>query len=139
MDIIMSDMKQLDARQELLVITMEECGELIQACSKALRRGELFAYSDSETELKQEIAEFYGSYKVEGEEVTFQSEHGRFDLATLYYIYQHLCYNFELSQKNQIVEAILTGKPDKPDSEENEILSLDITKSPFYIAFNPSS
>ena len=57
MDIIMSDMKQLDARQELLVITMEECGELIQACSKALRRGELFAYSDSETELKQEIAD----------------------------------------------------------------------------------
>ena len=53
----MSDMKQLDARQELLVITMEECGELIQACSKALRRGELFAYSDSETELKQEIAD----------------------------------------------------------------------------------
>ena len=53
----MSDMKQLDVRQELLVITMEECGELIQACSKALRRGELFAYSDSETELKQEIAD----------------------------------------------------------------------------------
>ena len=53
----MSDMKQLDARQELLVITMEECGELIQACSKALRRGELFAYSDSETELKQELAD----------------------------------------------------------------------------------
>ena len=53
----MSDMRQLDARQELLVITMEECGELIQACSKALRRGELFAYSDSETELKQEIAD----------------------------------------------------------------------------------
>ena len=53
----MSDMKQLDARQELLVITMEECGELIQACSKALRRGELFSYSDSETELKQEIAD----------------------------------------------------------------------------------
>ena len=53
------DMKQLDARQELLVITMEECGELIQACSKALRRGELFAYSDTETELKQEIADVY--------------------------------------------------------------------------------
>ena len=31
------DMKQLDARQELLVITMEECGELIEACSKAVR------------------------------------------------------------------------------------------------------
>ena len=43
------DMKQLDARQQLLVITMEECGELIQACSKALRRGELFEYSDSES------------------------------------------------------------------------------------------
>jgi len=53
----MSQMKSLDARQELLVITMEECGELIQACSKALRRGELFAPSDSETELKQELAD----------------------------------------------------------------------------------
>ena len=52
-------MKDLDARQELLVITMEECGELIQACSKALRRGELYAHSDSETELKQEIADVY--------------------------------------------------------------------------------
>ena len=56
---IMSQMKDLDARQELLVITMEECGELIQACSKALRRGELYAHSDSETELKQEIADVY--------------------------------------------------------------------------------
>ena len=52
-------MKDLDARQELLVITMEECGELIQACSKALRKGELYAHSDSETELKQEIADVY--------------------------------------------------------------------------------
>ena len=33
---IMSQMKDLDARQELLVITMEECGELIQACSKVI-------------------------------------------------------------------------------------------------------
>ena len=56
---LMSQMKDLDARQELLVITMEECGELIQACSKALRRGELYAHSDSETELKQEIADVY--------------------------------------------------------------------------------
>ena len=55
----MSQMKDLDARQELLVITMEECGELIQACSKALRRGELYAHSDSETELKQEISDVY--------------------------------------------------------------------------------
>ena len=46
-------MKKLDARQELLVITMEECGELIQSCSKALRRGKLF----DDTELKQEIAD----------------------------------------------------------------------------------
>ena len=52
-------MKDLDARQELLVITMEECGELIQACSKALRRGELFPNSDSEAQLKQEIADVY--------------------------------------------------------------------------------
>lgn len=53
------NMKPLDARQELLVITMEECGELIQACSKALRRGELYTNSDSEQQLKQEIADVY--------------------------------------------------------------------------------
>ena len=50
-------MKPLDVRQELLIITMEECGELIQACSKALRRGELFPNSDSEMQLKQEICD----------------------------------------------------------------------------------
>ena len=37
-----SEMKKLDARQQLLVILMEECGELIQECSKSLRKGELF-------------------------------------------------------------------------------------------------
>ena len=52
-------MKDLDARQQLLVITMEECGELIQACSKALRRGELYEHSDSETELKKEAGDVY--------------------------------------------------------------------------------
>ena len=52
-------MKSLDARQELFIITMEECGELIQTCSKALRRGELFPNSDSEAQLKQEIADVY--------------------------------------------------------------------------------
>ena len=55
----MSEMKNLDARQQLLVITMEECGELIQACSKALRRGELFQYSDSEQNLKKEVGDVY--------------------------------------------------------------------------------
>ena len=34
----MSDMKKLDARQELLVITMEECGELIHELVQTLRR-----------------------------------------------------------------------------------------------------
>ena len=53
----MTDMKKLETRQELLVITMEECGELIQACSKALRRGELYEHSDSEAELKKEIGD----------------------------------------------------------------------------------
>ena len=36
------EMKELDARQQLLVILMEECGELIQECSKNLRKSELF-------------------------------------------------------------------------------------------------
>jgi len=32
-------MEKMNKDQELLVITMEECGELIQACSKILRSG----------------------------------------------------------------------------------------------------
>ena len=56
---VSKQMKSLDARQQLLVITMEECGELIQACSKALRRGELYEHSDSETELKKEVGDVY--------------------------------------------------------------------------------
>ena len=52
-------MTKLDARQELLVITMEECGELIHACSKALRRGELYENSDSEQNLKEEVGDVY--------------------------------------------------------------------------------
>ncbi len=49
-------MKKLDAQQQLLVITMEECGELIHACSKALRKGELHENSD---QLKQEVGDVY--------------------------------------------------------------------------------
>ena len=37
----MSQMNKLDQRQQLMVVTMEECGELVQACSKILRRQEL--------------------------------------------------------------------------------------------------
>ena len=32
----------MDARTQLMVIMMEECGELIQACSKALRKDDFF-------------------------------------------------------------------------------------------------
>ena len=39
--------------QELLIITMEECGELIQACSKAIRCDE---YYDN-GKLKEEIGD----------------------------------------------------------------------------------
>ena len=56
---ISKQMSSLDARQQLLVITMEECAELIQACSKCLRRGELYEHSDSETELKKEVGDVY--------------------------------------------------------------------------------
>ena len=55
----MSQMKNLDARQQLLIVTMEECGELIQACSKALRRGELYENSDSQQNLKEEVGDVY--------------------------------------------------------------------------------
>jgi len=50
-------MNKLDARQELLVITMEECGELIQACSKLLRRNELYGDTMEIANLKSEIGD----------------------------------------------------------------------------------
>ena len=49
------EMNSLDARQQLLVILMEECGELIQECSKNLRRGELFDKPD----FKKEVGDVY--------------------------------------------------------------------------------
>mgnify|MGYP001443112250 CR=1 FL=1 len=49
------EMKELDARQQLLVILMEECGELIQECSKNLRRGEFFGSQ----KLKDEVGDVY--------------------------------------------------------------------------------
>ena len=53
--IIAQEMKELDERQQLLVITMEECGELIQECSKNLRRSEFF---DRDT-FKNEVGDVY--------------------------------------------------------------------------------
>ncbi len=51
----LGEMNKLDGRQELLVLMMEECGELIQECSKCLRKQELF---DMEN-LKKEIGDVY--------------------------------------------------------------------------------
>ena len=51
----MSEMKDLCARQQLMVLTMEECGELIQECSKNLRRSELFDRS----KFKDEVGDVY--------------------------------------------------------------------------------
>jgi len=48
----MSQMNKLDQRQQLMVVTMEECGELIQACSKAIRCNDY--HNDS---LKEEIGD----------------------------------------------------------------------------------
>lgn len=49
------EMTPLDARQQLLVILMEECGELIQECSKNLRRGEIF----DRDKFKDEVGDVY--------------------------------------------------------------------------------
>ena len=46
----------MDKLQELLTITMEECGELVQACSKAIRCED---YRDNK-KLIQEIGCSYG-------------------------------------------------------------------------------
>ena len=52
-------MKNLDGRQQLLVVTMEECGELIQSCSKLLRRQELYSDSEYVQNLKDEVGDVY--------------------------------------------------------------------------------
>jgi len=49
----------MDKTEELMVITMEECGELVQACSKAIRRGEMFKNSDSEVTFKEECGDVF--------------------------------------------------------------------------------
>ena len=56
---ISPQMKELDARQQLLVVTMEECGELIQACSKLLRRSELYSDGEYVQNLKEEHGDVY--------------------------------------------------------------------------------
>tara|TARA_Y100000034_G_scaffold83247_1_gene99677 strand:+ start:304 stop:549 length:246 start_codon:yes stop_codon:yes gene_type:complete len=45
----------MNTLQQLMVITMEECGELIQQCSKCLRKGE--CYNDKE--LIEEIGDVH--------------------------------------------------------------------------------
>ena len=44
-----------DAMQELMVITMEECGELIQECSKSLRKDNYL----QNKKLKDELGDVY--------------------------------------------------------------------------------
>ena len=45
----------MDDRTELMVIMMEECGELIQACSKALRKDEFY----DNKQLIEEVGDVY--------------------------------------------------------------------------------
>ena len=56
---ISPQMKELDARQQLLVLTMEECGELVQSCSKLLRRAELYSDGEYVQNLKDELGDVY--------------------------------------------------------------------------------
>ena len=49
----------MNKTEELMVITMEECGELVQACSKAIRRGEMIKNSDSEVTFKEECGDVF--------------------------------------------------------------------------------
>jgi len=45
----------MDARTQLMVIMMEECGELIQACSKALRKNDF----DDNQNLMEEVGDVF--------------------------------------------------------------------------------
>lgn len=49
----------MNKTEELMVITMEECGELTQACSKVIRRGEMYKNSDSEITFKEEVGDVF--------------------------------------------------------------------------------
>ena len=60
----MKHLNQLDMRQQLLVVTMEECGELVQACSKILRRRELYGDTKYIKNLKEEIGDVYCMIKL---------------------------------------------------------------------------
>ena len=55
MEINLGEMNKLCGRQQLLVLMMEECGELIQECSKCLRKQEIFNMEN----LKKEIGDVY--------------------------------------------------------------------------------
>ena len=48
-------MMSKDALLQLMIITMEECGELVQACSKAIRKDN---HRDNQL-LKEEIGDVY--------------------------------------------------------------------------------
>ena len=49
---------------QLMVLTMEESGELVQACSKILRRRELYGDSKYINNLKEEIGDVYCMIKL---------------------------------------------------------------------------
>ena len=46
---------KLDTLQQLMIITMEECGELIQRCSKWLRKNEYY----DDKKLLEEVGDVY--------------------------------------------------------------------------------
>jgi len=50
----------MDARTQLMVIMMEECGELIQACSKALRTD----YFYNNQNLIEEVGDVYAMMEI---------------------------------------------------------------------------
>ena len=58
-------MNELDKMQQLFVITMEECGELIQQCSKCLRQpndthgSQEYRLEDNKKKLLKEVGDVY--------------------------------------------------------------------------------
>ena len=58
-------MNELDTQQQLFVIMMEECGELIQQCSKCLRQpndthgSQEYVLEDNKKKLLKEVGDVY--------------------------------------------------------------------------------
>ena len=79
---------KLDTQQQLFVIMMEECGELIQQCSKCLRQpsdihgSQEYRLEDNKKKLLEEVGDVYAMIElmVKNNIITWASVYNRSDV-----------------------------------------------------------